>query len=176
MRPVPGIVSTVVAVEHVIACFFQYLYCLLGLLEVTAGLDIVGLLGQNALVEAACLTLYAVTYGNGEVLSALLLYFLYDIAGETESVFKGSAVFVCSVIRVFQGKLVKEVTLVYGMDFNTVNALFLEHLGGAAYGVDQLVDALLGKLLRLELLRCPEGRCALVWSDVPPVEVKDGLR
>ena len=65
---------------------------------------------------------------------------LNDLYRETEAVFKGSAVFVLTVVPVSNCKLVKQVALMDCVDFYAVNTGITEFLCRLAESFDHLVD------------------------------------
>ena len=151
MCPIPCVIGAVIAVEHIIARILQILCGYLGLLHVSADLDVI-LAGESALTEALGLGDYRISERNGEILAAFLFDSLDYLGCEAISVLKGAAVFVGPLIDIFKGELVEQIALVDSVDFNAVNACVLEQLGGLRKCVDHLLDLSLGHLSRGELI------------------------
>ena len=105
MRPIPGIVGAVVAVEHVVTRFFQKLDCQLGFFHVSSDFCVF-FTRQSTFSEVFGLGDDRIAKGDREVVSAFFLYGFDDLGREAIAVFQGSAVFVCPLIDVFQGELV----------------------------------------------------------------------
>ena len=152
MGPVPGVVSTVVAVEHVVACVAQVLDCPFGLLHVAAPLLKVSLIRHGALAPLLGLGDNGVTQGDGEVGSGLSLDGLDDLHREAEAVLKGAAVLVGTVVPVLHGELVKEVAFMDGMDLNAVDPGLSQTLGGLTEGFHHLLDLGHGERTGLHVL------------------------
>ena len=151
MCPVPGIVCTVVAVEHVIACVGQVLDGALGLFHGTADFDVV-FAGHGAGAVTLGLGDDGVTQRDREVVAAFALDLFDDLDRETITVLEGSAVFVGTEVAVRKGELVEQVTFVDCVDLDTVDAGFLDETGGLAERVDDVVDLFLGEGLGLHLV------------------------
>ena len=100
MSPVPGVICTVVTVEHVVTCILQMLYSLLTLSHVTADFGVL-FAGNCAHAEIFHLGLYGITERYREILAAGSLDGLYDISCETITVLKGAAVLVGTLVGVF---------------------------------------------------------------------------
>ena len=150
MRPVPGVVGAVIAVEHVVAGVLEILDGLFRLGHIAAELNKL-LAGDGALAEALRLGDDGVAQRHGEVLAAQLLDLLHDLNGKAVAVLERSAVLVGTVVHVGNGKLVKEVALVNGVDLHTVNAGIHKHLRGLAEGFDHFMDLFLCQRAGLDL-------------------------
>ena len=140
MCPVPCVVSTVVAVEHVVAGIAQVLDGLLGLGHVTAELFEVGLIRHSALAPSLGLGDDGVTQGHREVGAGLTLDGLHDLDRETETVLERAAVLVGTMVPVGDGELVKQIAFVDGVDLNAVDTGLTQQLRGLAERIDHLVD------------------------------------
>ena len=87
MSPVPRVICSVVAVEHIISCVREVLDRLLGFSHVTS--EFYELFARlSALEPALGLGYYGVSESYREVLSAFSLARLYDLNRESESVFE----------------------------------------------------------------------------------------
>ena len=139
MRPVPGVVGAVVAVEHVVAGVLQLLDHDLALGHVAAELDKL-LAGHRALEEVLRLGDNGVAQGYGEVAARGVLYVLDDICGEAQSVVQAAAVLVRAPVEVLDGELVKRIALVHRVDLNAVNAGLTQQPRGLAEGLGALLD------------------------------------
>ena len=155
MCPVPGVVRTVVGIQHVVACVLQITGGTLGFLHVTAHFGVV-LTGHGTLAEAFHLGLYRVTEGNGEVLTAGFLDGANHLGGKTVTVFKASAVFVGALIEKLNGKLIQQIALMYGVYFHTVHTCVPAELGGLGECLNDLVNLLHRHLRTLDVV-CPAG-------------------
>ena len=140
MCPVPCVVSTVVAVEHVVAGIAQVLDGLLGLGHVTAELFEVGLIRHSALAPSLGLGDDGVTQGHREVGAGLTLDGLHDLDRETETVLERAAVLVGTMVPVGDGELVKQIAFVDSVDLNAVDTGLTQQLCGLAERIDHLVD------------------------------------
>ena len=156
MRPIPGVVGTVVRVEHVVACVLQIFRCPLGLFHVTSDLNVV-LARHRTVAKALHLGLNRVTQRNGIILTASLLDSLNDLSGKAVTVLKASAPLVLSLVEEFNGKLVKKITLVNRVDLNTVNACIAAELRSLCKSLDDLVDLLNRHLGALDVVRPARG-------------------
>ena len=152
MCPVPCVVSTVVAVEHVVAGIAQVLDCLLGLSHVTAELFEVGLIRHSALAPCFGLGDDGVTQGHREVGAGLTLDGLHDLDREAEAVLERAAVLVGTMVPVGDGELVKQVALVDSVDLNAVDTGLAQLLRGLAERIDHLVDLFHGHRTREHVL------------------------
>ena len=155
MCPVPGVIRTVVSVEHIVARILQVLGRLFGLLHSATYLG-VNLTGHCALAEALHLGLNRVTEGYGVILTASLLDGLNDLGGKAVAVLKASTVFIGTLVEELDGKLVEEVALMHGVNLNTVNACLLAKLCGLGERLNDLVDLLNRHLGALNIV-CPAG-------------------
>ena len=151
MRPVPGVVGAIVAVEHVVAGFLEQLDDALGLGHVAA--EFLELLARDsALEEVLRLGDDGVTQGHREVCTGLALYRLDYVGSKAEPVLQGTAVLVGAVVEVRNGELVERIALVHGVDLNAVDAGLAQELRGLAEGLDALLDLLNGERLGLVVL------------------------
>ena len=155
MSPVPGVVGTVVRIEHIIACVLKVLSRSLGLLHVTSYLNVL-FTGNCSLSEALELGLYGVTERYGIILTALCLDSLYDLSRKAIAVLKGSAVLVGTLVVELDSELVEEVALVYCVYLNTVNACVTAELCSLGKRLYNLVDMMLGHL-GADDIGCPSG-------------------
>ena len=172
MRPVPGVIRTVVAVEHIVPGLFQVLDGLLGLGHIAAKLGEF-LAGDSALAEALGLGHHGVAQRHGEIFAADGLNGLDDLHGEAVTVFERAAVLVGTVVHVGQGELIQQVALVHRVDLHAVHAGILEQLGGLGEGVHHLVDLLHGQRAGLALGIPAVGGGGGGGGDV--VHVQEGL-
>ena len=139
MCPVPSIVSTVVAVEMVVAGILQVLDSLLGLGHVAAELDVL-FAGNSALEEVLRLGDDGVTQGHREVGAGVVLDALDDIGRVAISVLEGSTVLVGAVVPVLDRKLVEGVAFVHSVDLHAVDASLAQQLRGLTERSDALLD------------------------------------
>ena len=122
MRPVPGVVSAVVAVEHIVTRVLQISGGALALFHIPADFNVVLVVGNRAFTETFGLGYDRIAERYGVILAALGFYRLHYFHGETIAVFKTAAVFVRPLVGVFHRELIEEVALVYGVNFNAVYA------------------------------------------------------
>ena len=180
MCPVPSVVSTVIAVEEVVACVAEVLDSLLGFGHVTAPLYEL-FAGNSALTPGLGVGLDGVTQGYGEVFAGVSLDALNDLNGEAETVLEGAAVLVFTPVPVLHGELVEQVTFVDSVDLDTVNACVAQHLCGLAECLDHLVDFLnghgTGEHILLPTVRsCRCGSAAVAYVDDGGSDlVEDGI-
>ena len=142
MSPVPCVVCTVVAVEAVIACVLEEFCSLFGFLHITADFNIV-LAGDCTLTEALSLGNDAVTQRNREIVAANLFDGLNNLCRKTVTVLKTSAVLIGTLVDIFKCELIKKITLVNGMNFNSVNACILKELCCFCKSVNHFPDLVL---------------------------------
>ena len=100
MCPVPGIIGSVITVQHIITGILQILCCFFGFCHITACFC-EAFSGKCSFAEALGLGFHTVTKGYREILSADFLDLFYDLCGETISIFKRTAVFIGTLIHVF---------------------------------------------------------------------------
>ena len=181
MCPIPCVVSTVVAVEEVVAGVAEVLDSLLGLCHVAAPLLEVGLVRHCALAPTLGLGNDGVTEGYGEIVACVSLDALNDLDGEAETVLEGAAVLVLTPVPVLHGELVKQVTFVNGVDLNAVNACVAQHLCGLAECRDHLLDLLNGQRTGEQILLPAVRSCGCGCAGVAYVNdggcdlVQDGV-
>ena len=170
--PVPGVIGTVIAVEHVAACVGQVARSLDGLGHVAAGLYEL-LARKCALTQTLRLGLNAVADGHGKVVAAGTLDGTYDLGRETIPVLQAAAVLIGALVHVFQGELIEEIALMDGVHLDAVDTCLLEQARRLGERLDDLVDLRLGDLTRRHLVRPAVGRGARSGADA--LEVHDGL-
>jgi len=139
--PVPGVVGTVVGVEHIVARILQVLGGPLGFLHVAADLGVF-LTGNRTLGKALELGFHGVAQRNGEVLAAGFLDGLDHLHRKTVAVLKASAVLVGALVEEFDGELVQQVALVHRVYLHAVHPCVAAELSGLGEGLDDLVDLL----------------------------------
>ena len=100
MCPVPGIVSSVITVQHIITGILQILCCFFGFCHITACFC-EAFSGKCPLTEPLGLGFHAVPKRHREILPADLLDLFYDLYSKTISVFKRSTIFIGSPIHIF---------------------------------------------------------------------------
>ena len=172
VRPVPGVIGAVVAVEHVVARVLQEFRRDLGLCHVTPGLDVV-LAGQRALAEALGLGDDGIAQRHREVRAAGGLDGLDDLGGEAVAVFQTPAVFVRALVDVVERELVKKIPFVDRVDLDAVDARVLQELGALGKRVDEFLDLRLRHLARRDLVRPAVGRRAGRGRDL--IEIHERL-
>ena len=87
MRPIPGIVSSIIAVEHIVACILKIFCSLFTFFHITTNLCIF-FARNSTYTEVFYLGLYGITQGYREVITAGSLDCLYNVCRKTISVFK----------------------------------------------------------------------------------------
>ena len=157
MRPVPGVVGAVVAVEHVVAGILQLLDDDLALCHVAAELREL-LAGHRALEEVLRLGDDGVAQGDGEVAAGGVLDVLHDVGGEAQAVVQAAAVLVGAPVEVLDGELVERIALVHGMDLNAVHPGLAQQARGLAEGLGALLDLGHGQRAGLVVLLPAVGR------------------
>ena len=121
MRPVPGVIGAVIAVQHVIAGLFEHLSDLDTLFYVSAEFYEF-FTGNSAFGETFGIGFYGVTKRYREFLPAFFLDRFYDLAGETQTVFQASAVLICTPVEVGNGELIQQIAFVYSVDLHAVDS------------------------------------------------------
>ena len=139
VRPVPCVISSIVAVEHIIARVLKIFCRPLGLFHVAPGF-LIFLTGKRAAAEALRLGDHAVAQGHGEIIPADILYRLNDLHREAVAVLERSAVFIRAVIDIFKCKLVEQISLMHSMDLHTVHARLFEKSRALGKSVHEFVD------------------------------------
>ena len=167
MCPVPGIVSAVIGIEHIIACILQILCGLFALCHVSADFPVV-FPGHGTLAVALHFADGRIAQRDGEVFAALGLDGLDDLGREAVAVFKAAAVFIGSLVEELHGELVEEVSLMDCVDFHTVHPGFHAQLCCLGKGFDDLGDLFPGHLGADDLLIPASlgrtGTCQIVGS------------
>ena len=172
MSPVPAVVSTVISVQHIVACILQIHGGALGFSHITAHL--LGIIaGDNAFCKALQLGFNGIAQRNREIIAAGFLDGMDNLCRETVAVFEAAAVLIRTLVEELNRKLIQQVAFMHCMNFHTVNTGILTQLRGLGKSLDDLVDLLLGHL-RANDIRCPAGRlrtgrCQFVAG------IKDGL-
>ena len=145
MRPVPRVIGSVVAVEHVIARILQEFRGNLGLGHVAACFDVV-LAGQRALPEALGLRDDGIAQRHREIRAAGGLDGLDDLSGEAVAVFQTAAVLIRALVDVVERELVEQIALMDSVNLHAVNARVLEQFGALGERVNELLNFLLRHL------------------------------
>ena len=125
MRPVPGVICSVIAVQHVITGFFQELCGYFTFLHVTACLSEF-FSGKSAGAEAFCFGDNAVAQGNREITPAFLLDRFDDFSRKTVAVFKRTAIVIGSCVDIFQCELIKKIAFMDRVHFNAIHPGLLQ--------------------------------------------------
>ena len=100
MCPVPGIIGSVITVQHIITGILQILCCFFGFCHITACFC-EAFSGKCPLTEPLGLGFHAVPKRHREILPADFLDLFYDLYSKTISVFKRSTIFIGSLIHIF---------------------------------------------------------------------------
>ena len=145
MRPIPGVVRSVVRVKHIVARVLEVLCRPLGFLHSASYLNVI-LTGHSALAKSLHLRLNRIAERNGIILAACLLDSLNDLGSEAIAVLKAASVLVCTLVEELDCKLVKKIALVYRVHLNTVNSCLTAKLSSLCKRLDYLVYLLLGHL------------------------------
>ena len=98
---------------------------------------------------------------------------LYDFSGEAVTIFKATAVFVFTLVKEFDCKLVEQIALVNGVYFNAVNACITAKLCGLCESFNDLMNLLYGHFGALDIVR-PTGFLRAGASKLV-IRVNDGL-
>ena len=139
VRPVPCIIGSVVAVEHVVTGVLKIFCRPLGLLHI-APCFLELLAGKRAAAESLRLGDHAVTQGHREIISAGLLDRLNDLHREAVAVLERSAVFICAMIHILECELIEQVAFMNRMDLHAVHARFLEEPCALGERIHKLMD------------------------------------
>ena len=145
MRPVPGIIRTVVAVQHVIAGFLQDLCDADAFVDVTAEF-LKRFARHGTLVEALGIALDGIPYGYREVISAFLLDGFDNLNREAQTVLQTAAVFILAVVVIGNGELVEQIPFMHGMDLDTVDTRIPGGFGSERKPVNIVFNLLFGHL------------------------------
>ena len=145
MRPVPGIVGAVVAVEHGVALVGEVARRPFGLLHGAAHLHVV-LAGKRPLAEALGAADHRVAKGHGEVLACGVVDGADNAGREAVAVLARAAVDVAAVVHVGERELVEKVSLVDGVHLDAVHAGVAQHLGAGGKRLYQAVYLARGHL------------------------------
>jgi hypothetical protein len=172
MRPIPGIVSAIVAIEHVVSGILEILRGLLAFLHVAAHLDVI-FAWERALVEAFGLRDDRIAERDRVILAARRLDRFHDLDREAVAVFKTPAPFIGPFIHVFESELVEEIAFVHGVDFDAIDARLLAKLRGLGESGDHFLDLFVRHLLAREGVAPAVGRSARGGADL--VHVHDRL-
>ena len=156
MCPVPGVVGTVVRIEHVIACILQVLGRLFTFFHVTADFSIF-FARHRTYAEVLHLGQNGVTQGYRIVLAAFFLDGLYDIGSKAVTIFEGTAVLVSTLVCIFQSKLVQQVAFMHRMNFHAIYACCLAEFCSLCKSIHDFFDFLHGHGTGCHLVR-PAGR------------------
>ena len=127
MRPVPRVVGSVVAVEHVVACVLQIFCRPLGLFHV-APCFLEFLSRKSAPAHSLGLGYHTVAQGYRKIFAASLLDRLHDLDREAVAVLKRSAVFICAVVHIFESELVQQIALMHSVDLHAVHSRVFQKL------------------------------------------------
>ena len=144
MRPIPGVVGAVVAVEHIVSRILQILCGAFALFHVAAHFGVF-LARERALAEALRLGDDGIAQRDGEVVAARLLDGLDDLDGEAVAVFKAAAVFVRAEVGVLHRELIEKIPLMHGMDLHAVHVRVFYKFCRLCKGFDHLLDLFLGE-------------------------------
>ncbi len=174
MRPIPGVVGAVVAVEHIIAGILQEFGRFFRFGHIAPDLGIVIFTGYGALAEALCFGDDGIAEGDGESLAAGAFNGLDDFGGKTVTVFKRTAVFVGSLIGIFHGELIEHVALMDGVHLDAVHAGLHAEPGGFGEGFDNLMDFADGKGAGIDVVRPAVRGCRGAGADVIHIENRLG--
>ena len=99
MRPVPRVVCSVIAIEHIVSGILQKLCSLLRLFHISSHFFII-LAGKSSLSEAFCFGYHTVTQGYRKIIPALFLNGFNYLCRKPVSVLKASAVFIITLIDI----------------------------------------------------------------------------
>ena len=100
MCPVPGIIGSVITVQHIITGILQILCCFFGFCHITACFC-EAFSGKCSLTEALGLGFHTVPKRHREILSADFFNLFYNLYCKTISVLKRSTIFIGSLIHIF---------------------------------------------------------------------------
>ena len=165
VRPIPGVISAVVRVEHVVARVLKIFRRALALFHVAPDFDIF-FPGDGALAKALCLTDDRIAQRNGIILAAGFLDRLDNLDGETITVFETAAVFVRALVGVRESELIQEIALVHGVHLDAVHPRLLAKAGGLGKSIDELLYLLLGERAAGGVLRPARGKFARRGADM----------
>lgn len=139
VRIVPGVISSIVGIEGIAPCGFENLSGFRALFKGTAELFVI-FTRECALVPALHLGSHAVADRYRVIFSADPLDFLNDLAGETKSVLKRTAVFVCTGIHGADGELIQQIAFMHGVNFHAVDPGVFTHFRKFPEGLHTFVD------------------------------------
>ena len=139
MCPIPCIIGSVVAVEHVIACFFKMFDCFFTFFHVSSSLCEF-FTWKSTFAETFCFAGDWISERNREIQTTLCFDFFNDVCCKTISIFKRATIFICSKVCVFCCELVEKISFMNGMDFNTINTCFFAESCCFAKCIDNFFD------------------------------------
>ncbi len=165
MRPIPGVICTVIGIKHIITCILQILCRFLGFCHSASDLGIF-FARHCAVAEVFKFGFHRITERYGIILSASFFNSIYDFCGKTIAIFKATAVFIGTFVKKLNCKLVKKISFVNGMNLNAVNARFLTKFGGLCKCFNNFVNLLYCHFGALDIVRptrfLHRGRCKFV--------------
>ena len=172
MCPVPGVVGTVISVQHIVAGILKIFCRFFGFRHITSDFDVI-FSGHCTVAEILHLGFYGVSERYGIIVAAGFLDRLYDFSGKAVTVFEATAVFVTALVKEFDCELVEQIAFVNGVYFNTVNACVTAKLCSLCERFNDLVDLLYGHFGALDIVR-PTGFLRAGASKLM-IRVNDGL-
>ncbi len=140
MSPIPGVVSSVIAVEHIVACILQELGSFFGFFHIAANFYEIIFTRHSTLAKALGLGNNRVAQRHREILAANLFNFFDYLCSQAVSVLKRAAIFVGPLVGILHRELIQQIALVHSMHFDAINSGFLQLKGSFAVGIDDLFD------------------------------------
>ena len=121
MSPVPGIVGSIIGIEHIVTGILKIFGCLFGFFHISSDFYIV-FSRHRTFTESLHLRFYRITKRYRIVFSTCFLDCFYNFYCKTITIFKASAIFVSTFVKEFNRKLIEQISFMHRMYFHPINA------------------------------------------------------
>ena len=139
VSPIPSIISSVVCIKHIIARILKIFCGFNALFHISA--NFFKFFARNCTFTKpfgfAC---NRITKRNREVASTSLFYCLNNVSCKAIAVFKTATIFISSLICVLGCELVKKITFMNCMNFNTINTRFFKFNRSFCKGINHFFN------------------------------------
>ncbi len=146
MSPIPGVISAIIAIEHVISGILEVFCCFFAFFHIAARFHKL-FARQGAAPKSFGFAYHAIAKAHWKIFSARFFDSFDDFHRKTVTIFKRTTIFIGPMVDVLQRELIEKIAFVDGVNLDAIDARFFEKLRCFRESVYKFMNPFFGHLL-----------------------------